>query len=169
MTAPTAAVLMGVKSVQVSSMDWSIGGIVKRIVSHIIRLHFMDDGKNMSKNSTLVAFELRNKISIIDGCASSSPMSFPFLDFLALHKNVFTTFDSFADFLCQNTKMTIDNSLGSKGKKVSNFVPASCNRQSGVTVAVLRYLALPPPPCPCWVEVAATCLDKKAHIVRLEY
>ena len=62
--------------------------------------------KTARKKSTTVAFELRDMISFIDGCSSSSPLLSPFSDLLALHKNVLADFDSLADFLCQNTRTT---------------------------------------------------------------
>ncbi|KAL3811309.1 hypothetical protein ACHAXA_005395 [Cyclostephanos tholiformis] len=150
-TATTETASMGVESVQYSGMDRSMGGIVERIVQHIVRLHFMDDGKKSaavamktSKKSTSMAFELRNMISFIDGCASS-PVSSPFSDSLALHKNVLTAFNFLADFLRQNTKTTIDNSLGSKGRKVSNLgLPLAIDEVEPLSPC-LRYSALFPP------------------------
>ena len=77
--------------------------------------------REKGKISKSIAFEFRNMISLIDGCASSSPKSVPFSVLLALHKNVFNAFESLSDFLRQNTRTTIDNSLSSNGRKVSNL------------------------------------------------
>jgi U3 small nucleolar RNA-associated protein 22 len=142
----------GVESVQFSGMDRSMGGIVERIVQHIVGLHFMDDEKKSAavtktarKISKSVAFELRDMISFIDGCASSSPVLSPFSDSLALHKNVLTAFDSLADFLRQNTRTTNDNTLGSKGRKVSNLgLPLAIDEVEPMSPC-LRYSALFPP------------------------
>jgi U3 small nucleolar RNA-associated protein 22 len=150
-TAPIGAATR-VESVQFSGMDRSMGGIVEKIVQHIVRLHFTDDdgkevaaAKKKGKDSKLIAFELRNMISFIDGCASSSPKSSPFSDSLALHKNILTAFDSLADFLRQNTRTTIDNSLGNKGRRTSNLgLPLAIDEVEPLSPC-LRYSALFPP------------------------
>jgi U3 small nucleolar RNA-associated protein 22 len=145
--APMGAAAAGVEGVQFSGMDRSMGGIVERIVQHIVGLHFTEAAakEEKGKNSKLMAFELRNMISFIDGCASSSPKSSPFSDSLALHKNVLTAFDSLSDFLRQNTRTTIDNSLGSKGRKVSNLgMPLAIDEVEPLSPC-LRYSALFPP------------------------
>ena len=101
--------------------------------------------REKGKISKSIAFEFRNMISLIDGCASSSPKSVPFSVLLALHKNVLTAFDSLSDFLRQNTRTTIDNSLGSNGRKVSNLgLPLAIDEVEPLSPC-LRYSALFPP------------------------
>ena len=125
-----------------------MGGIVEKIVQHIIKLHFTygkksSKKKNESLSSRLVSFELRNIISLIDGI--SSPQSSPFSDSLSLHKNVMTAFESLADFLRQNTKTTNDNSGGVKGRKTSNLgLPLSIDEVEPLS-SCLRYSSLFPP------------------------
>ena len=137
-----------VDNVQFSGMDRSMGGIAEKIVQHIIKLHFTygkksSKKKNESLSSRLVSFELRNIISLIDGI--SSPQSSPFSDSLSLHKNVMTAFESLADFLRQNTKTTIDNLGGVKGRKTSNLgLPLSIDEVEPLS-SCLRYSSLFPP------------------------
>ncbi|KAL7543753.1 hypothetical protein ACHAXR_013445 [Thalassiosira sp. AJA248-18] len=140
--------------VQFSGMDRSMGGIVERIVQHIVKLHFTDGKKVMKKQRkdaimpNPVAFELRNMISFIDGVVavapSSSPSSSPFSDSLALHKNVMSAFDSLSDFLRRNTANTYETSVG-KNKKVSKLgLPLSVDEVEPLSPC-LRYSALFPP------------------------
>ena len=136
----------GDNNVQFAGIDRSMGGIVEKIVQHIIKLHFT--GSKKKKNETQsVSFELRNMLSFIDGVSSSSTtssLSSPFSDSLSLHKNAMTAFESLADFLRQNTKTTIDNSIG-KGRKVSNLgLPLSIDEVEPLS-SCLRYSSLFPP------------------------
>jgi len=131
---------------QFAGMDRSMGGIVEKIVQHIIKLHFTGSSKKKKKETQSVSFELRNILSFIDGVSSSSTSSHssPFSDSLGLHKNAMTAFESLADFLRENTKTTIDNSIG-KDRKVSNLgLPLSIDEIEPLS-SCLRYSALFPP------------------------
>ena len=141
-----AAAASGDEDVQFSGMDRSMGGIVEKIVQHIIKLHFTDIKiAKKRQDSSLVSFELRNMLSFIDGVSpSSTSQPSPFSDSLSLHKNVMTAFDSLADFLRQNTKTTFD-SVGGKGRKVSNLgLPLSIDEVEPLD-SCLRYSTLFPP------------------------
>jgi U3 small nucleolar RNA-associated protein 22 len=145
------------ESVQFSGMDRSMGGIVERIVQHIVKLHFID-GK-LVKAKKNVTFQLRNMISLIDG--ASSPQSSPFSDSLALHKNIMTAFDSLADFLRQNSRTATEHALG---KKASNLgLPLAIDTVEPLSPC-LRYSELfPPVPHPLLGGVSADVLgsDKR--------
>ena len=129
-----------------SGEDRSMGGIVERVVQHIVKLHFTDwhhGQAQKEKGPQLVTFELRNMVSFIDGVASPAQPS-PFSDSLALHKNVMAAFESLADFLRRNTATTVDKSFG-KGRKVSNLgLPLSIDEVEPLSPC-LRYSALFPP------------------------
>lgn len=119
-----------------SGDDRSIGGIVEKVAQHILKLHFAE------QTAKLVAFELRNMVSFIDGVSTekTSPMS----DSLSLHKNVMSAFDTLSDFLRRNTTTTVDNSLG-KGNKVSTLgLPLSIDEVEPLSPC-LRYASLFPP------------------------
>ena len=136
----------GDQDVQFSGMDRSMGGIVEKIVQHIIRLHFTGIKiAKKRKDSRLVSFELRNMLSFIDGLSSpSTSQPSPFSDSLSLHKNVMTAFDSLANFLRHNTKTTFD-SVGGKGRKLSNLgLPLSIDEVEPLS-SCLRYSTLFPP------------------------
>ena len=128
---------------QFAGMDRSMGGIVERIVQHIVKLHFTD-AKYMKKSKVgkVVAFELRNMVSFIDGIASPQPS--PFSDSLVLHKNVMTAFDSLAEFLRRNTSTTYETA-GGRGKKASKLgLPLSVDEVEPLSPC-LRYSSLFPP------------------------
>ena len=128
------------ETVQFSGMDRSMGGIVERIVQHIVKLHFMD-GKVM-KATKDVTFQLREMLSLIDG--ASSPQTSPFSDSLVMHKNIMTAFDSLAEFLRQNSRTTTENAIV-KGKKLSNLgLPLAIDTVEPLSPC-LRYSALFPP------------------------
>ena len=147
-TIPTTAMT---ENIQFAGGDRSMGGIVERIIQHIVSLHFTDGVKEAStkllskrKETKTLAFELRNMISFIDGASSSSKSS-PISDSLTLHKNVMTAFDSLVDFLRKNTRTIADSSLGSKKKNVSKLgMPLAIDEVEPLSPC-LRYSALFPP------------------------
>lgn len=145
------------ESAQFSGMDRSMGGIVERIVQHIVNLHFTD-GK-LVKAKRDVTFQLRNMISLIDGV--SSPQSSPFSDSLALHKNIMTAFDSLADFLRQNSRTATEHALGKKASTLG--LPLAIDTVEPLSPC-LRYSELfPPVPHPLLGGVSADVLgsDKR--------
>ena len=101
--------------VQFHGTDRSMGGIVERIVQHVVRLHFTDARaakKRKGSKQSSAAFELRNVLSFIDGVSTtpsslSSPQSSKFADSLALHKNAMGAFESLAEFLRKNTAVRL--------------------------------------------------------------
>eukprot|EP00804_Cyclotella_cryptica_P000287 CCRYP_010222-RA/>CCRYP_010222-RA protein AED:0.03 eAED:0.03 QI:184/1/1/1/0.75/0.6/5/416/1480 len=123
-------------NVRFSGDDKSMGGIVEKVAQHIVKLHFAE------RSSKLVAFELRNMVSFIDGVCTEKPS--PLSDSLSLHKNVMLAFDALSDFLRRNTATIVDNSLG-KGKKVSKLgLPLSIDDVEPLSPC-LRYSSLFPP------------------------
>lgn len=129
--------------VQFSGMDRSMGGVVERIVQHLIKLHFTDEKLAKSAKATKnVTFQLRDVISLIDG--ASSPQSSPFSDSLALHKNIMTAFNSLAEFLRQHSTTTTGNA-SVKGKTPSKLgLPLAIDSVEPLSPC-LRYSALFPP------------------------
>lgn len=136
------------ENVQFNGMDRSMGGIVERIVQHIVKLHFTDaklTKKKKSQKNKLVSFELRNMISFIDGIVASPSAPSPLSDSLTLHKNVMTAFESLAEFLRQNTKTSYSLPGGGKKKTSSNLgLPLSIDEVEPLS-ACLRYSELFPP------------------------
>jgi len=126
-----------------------MGGIVEKILRHIVWLHFTDAKvAKRRKGPRLAAFELRNMISFIDGVSPSlssyTVPSSPFADSLTLHKNAMSAFESLSEFLRRNTATTTDKSLG-KGRKASNLgLPLSVDEIEPLSPC-LRYSALFPP------------------------
>ncbi len=127
-------------SVRFAGEDRSMGGIVERVTQHIVKVQFTHVSKK-GKNPTLVSFELRDMLALIDGVTSSTRPS-PFSDSLALHKNVMSAFESLADFLRRNSLTAVDNVLG---KKVSALgLPLKIDEVEPLSPC-LRYAALFPP------------------------
>jgi U3 small nucleolar RNA-associated protein 22 len=119
--------------------DKLMGGIVEKVVQHIVEIHFARGGTG-SSNSRLVMFELRNMISFIEGVASEKPS--PFSDSMSLHKNVLAAFESLSDFLRSNSATTIDNGGGKKISKLG--LPLSIDEVEPLSPC-LRYSSLFPP------------------------
>ena len=120
-----------------SGDDKVMGGIVERVAQHIVDIHFTGGGASSSK---MVAFELRNMMSLIDGVSSEKPSLFS--DSVSLHKNVISAFESLSDFLRRNSATTID--IG-KGKKTSKLgLPLSIDEVEPLSPC-LRYSSLYPP------------------------
>lgn len=144
---------------QFHGMDSSNGGVVERIVRHIVRRHFTErsalpkPGKKRKKvavgaPSPPVEFALRDMLSFIDGVApppSSPAPSSGFSDSLALHKNVMSAFDSLSEFLRENTATSFQSIDRGKTAKPSNLgLPLRVDEVEPLSPC-LRYSALFPP------------------------
>lgn len=128
---------------QFSGMDRSMGGIVEKVVQHIVKLHFTESKLMKKGKAKQVSFELRNMVGFVDGVLSS-PKPSPLSDSFTLHKNVMSAFDSLAEFLRQNSMTVVDNSLG-KDRKVSKLgLPLKIDEVEPLAPS-LRYSSLFPP------------------------
>jgi len=74
------------------------GGIVEKIIQHIMQLHFM-------KKKASINFEMRNMLSLVEGLAihQTSALNRRFNDSNDLHKAMMRAFDSLCDVLKQET------------------------------------------------------------------
>jgi U3 small nucleolar RNA-associated protein 22 len=128
-------------NVRFSGDDKFMGGIVEKVAQHIVKLHFGKAAQS-AQSPKLVAFELRNMVSFIDGVSSEKPSSFA--DSISLHKNVILAFDSLSDFLRRNSATSYDTSVG-KNKKASKLgLPLSIDEVEPLSPC-LRYSSLFPP------------------------
>eukprot|EP00986_Skeletonema_menzelii_P005322 scaffold1915_cov143-Skeletonema_menzelii.AAC.8 len=134
---------IAVKTPQFSSMDRSMGGIVEKVVQHIVKLHFTESKLVKKGKAKQVSFELRNMVGLVDGVSSSSKPS-PLSDSFSLHKNVMSAFDSLAEFLRQNSVAVIDNSLGTDKKSSKLGLPLKIDEVEPLSPS-LRYSSLFPP------------------------
>lgn len=139
-----------------SNDDKLIGGIVEKIIQHIVEQHFA-----YGANSKLASFELRNLVSFIDGVTSEKPSIFS--NSMALHKNVILAFDSLSDFLRRNSANNID--IGN-GKQTSRLgLPLSIDEVEPLSPC-LRYSSLfPPTPHPCLGGVSSVSGGKVSGVV----
>ena len=140
---PTSSKSVSVGLPQFASMDRSMGGIVEKVVQHIVKLHFTDSKLIKKGKAKQVSFELRNMVGFVDG-VSSSPTSSTLSDSFTLHKNAMTAFDSLADFLRQNSISVVDNSLGTDRKASKLGLPLKIDEVEPLSPS-LRYSSLFPP------------------------
>jgi len=127
---------------QFAGMDRSMGGIVEKVVQHIVKLHFTESKLMKKGKAKQVSFELRNVVGFVDGVLSSKPS--PVSDSFTLHKNVMSAYDSLAEFLRQNSITVVDHSLG-KERKVSKLgLPLKIDEVEPLSPS-LRYSSLFPP------------------------
>jgi len=128
---------------QFASMDRSMGGIVEKVVQHIVKLHFTESKLIKKGKAKQVSFELRSMVGLVDG-VSSSPKPSPLSDSFTLHKNVMSAFDSLAEFLRQNSITMIDHSLGADKKASKLGLPLKIDEVEPLSPS-LRYSSLFPP------------------------
>lgn len=127
---------------QFSSMDRSMGGIVEKVVQHIVKLHFTESKLIKKGKAKQVSFELRSMVGLVDGVSSSAKPS-PLSDSFTLHKNVMTAFNSLAEFLRQNSIAIVGNS-GTDKKSSKLGLPLKIDEVEPLSPS-LRYSSLFPP------------------------
>ncbi len=126
---------------QFAGMDRSMGGIVEKVVQHIVKLHFTESRLVKKGKAKQVSFELRNMVGFVDGVLGSTK---PLSDSFVLHKNVMDAFTDLSEFLRQNSIAIVDNSMG-KERKVSKLgVPLKIDEVEPLSPS-LRYSSLFPP------------------------
>lgn len=128
--------------------DKSQGGIVERIVRHVLDLHFLQSDSDKKKHASAPKpqFALRDMLSLVDGVASpsSSPDDNLLTNATTAFKSAMTAFGSLSDFLRQNSSPTIPVP-GSTDAKTSRLgVPLAIDAVEPLSPA-LRYSELFPP------------------------
>ena len=144
--------------VQYSGGDAS-GGIVERIIRHIVSLHFLNNAA--LKRGTNINFSCSGMMSLVDGCATTAATSTNIskrnhpnsntkmiCDSMALHKNIMSSFDSLSKFLQDNSVMdnatTTNNGTSSSTKSSKLGLPLEIDGVVGLSPC-LRYAELFPP------------------------
>ncbi len=89
----------------------SQGGIVERIIQHIVRLHFCRDAKEMPQ------FYLRDMLSMVEGVRTSATETVSKLmtSSTAAHRAIINAFDSLATFLRTNSGSGLDGKRSALG------------------------------------------------------
>jgi U3 small nucleolar RNA-associated protein 22 len=123
--------------------DKLYGGIVERIVRHILRLHFLGNPKTPPAS---LEFSLRGMLSMVDGVLHSENETSPELkrfDPLSAHRMVTKAFDSLSDFLRKHSLRTepVDGSTELASRL---GIPLAIDAVEPVSPA-LRYAELYPP------------------------
>ena len=124
--------------------DKSQGGIVERIVCHILDQHFMQHEK---KQATKPQFALRNILSLVDGVAappSTSTEEKLLCSSTAAHKSVMSAFTSLSEFLRQHSSPTIPVPGSADAKTCRLGVPLAIDAVEPLSPS-LRYSELFPP------------------------
>mmetsp|Transcript_20092 Transcript_20092/g.43309 ORF Transcript_20092/g.43309 Transcript_20092/m.43309 type:complete len:1469 (+) Transcript_20092:333-4739(+) len=125
------------------SGDEKMGGVVERIIRHVINLHFVVPTRQ--EKSLLVAFGLRNMMSLIEGVsiASNSSSKTSGVDSTAMHKDIMAAFDSLTVFLRRNS-IAVPVISGSKETRSKLGLPLAVEAVEPVSPS-LRYSELFPP------------------------
>ena len=123
--------------------DKSQGGIVERIVRHVLDLHFIK-AEDTKKHAIQHSFALRNMLSLVDGVATPSSDDKLLTNAISAFKSAMSTFSSLSDFLRQNSSPTIPVP-GSADAKTSRLgVPLAIDAVEPLSPS-LRYSELFPP------------------------
>jgi U3 small nucleolar RNA-associated protein 22 len=123
--------------------DKSQGGIVERIVRHVLDLHFIGSEK---KRQHKPQFALRDILSLVDGVAtpSASPEDKLLINATTAFKSAMSAFGTLSEFLRQNSSPTIPVP-GSADAKTSRLgVPLAIDAVEPLSPS-LRYSKLFPP------------------------
>ena len=127
--------------VQFQNDDKMQGGIVERIIRHIVRLHFLRP--NLSTGC--LEFSQRTIMSTIDSVIDrESPKDTAFLNPTAAHRMVIKAFDALSEFLRKHSTPTIPVPGSTTEFKSRLDIPLTIDAVDPVAPA-LRYAALHPP------------------------
>jgi U3 small nucleolar RNA-associated protein 22 len=117
------------------------GGIVERIVRHVLQHHFLGESKTSGDS---LQFSLRNILATVDGVVQSDPSGdIASLNPLTAHKKVMKAFDTLTKFLRTNSMPTVPVS-GTTDMKARLGIPLTIDAVEPLSPA-LRYAALFPP------------------------
>jgi U3 small nucleolar RNA-associated protein 22 len=114
------------------------GGIVERIVRHILKIHFLKDASNNKRQ--LPQFSLRYMASTVDGVATKQ--STLFTNPLSAHRSVMKAFDSFTDLLRKKSAMNLSGTTPITKNALG--IPLTIDAVEALSPA-LRYTSLYPP------------------------
>ena len=122
--------------------DEKMGGVVERIIRHVINLHFVPTSE---EKSLPVAFGLRNMMSLVEGVSivSTSSSKTSGVDSTAMHKDIMAAFDSLTVFLRQNS-IAVPVISGSKETRSKLGLPLAVEAVEPLSPS-LRYSELFPP------------------------
>lgn len=125
------------------SGDERCGGIVERVVRHIIPLHFAPStSKKKNKKPLPVCFGLRNMMSLIEGVSGDDAASGG-VDSTIMHKDIMSAFDALTGFLRQNS-IAVPVNPGSKDMRSKLGLPLAIDAVEPLSSS-LRYSELFPP------------------------
>ena len=132
------------------SGDERCGGIVERVVRHIVPLHFAPSSlKKRNKKQFSIAFGLRNIMSLVEGVSSAGGdsaggrISSGGGDSTVMHKDIMSAFDSLTSFLRQNS-IAVPVTSGSKEMQSKLGLPLAIDAVEPLSSS-LRYSELFPP------------------------
>jgi U3 small nucleolar RNA-associated protein 22 len=122
------------------------GGIVERIIRHILKRHFL---KECKKTSSSHQFSLRNMISTVDGItppnnADEEKPSVLLTNPMAAHRGIMNAFDSLVSFLMRHSVPTNSTPGSTNINKSDLGVPLAIDAVEPLSPA-LRYVELFPP------------------------
>jgi len=151
--------------VQFQNDDKLQGGIVERIIKHILRLHFLED--EVEDGSSALQFSLRNMVSVVDGVLPrqrglNSNDDDAGFNPLTAHRMAIKAFNTLSDFLRQNSAATI--SVPGSSELTSRLgLPLAIDAVEPLSPA-LRYAELFPPLPHPWLgsQVSTKSVDSKA-------
>jgi U3 small nucleolar RNA-associated protein 22 len=154
--------------VQYHNDDTWQGGIVERIVRHILKMHFLKDDV-----TSIPQFAMRDILSMVDGVASPKVLLESFGKLLPLpsspiltnpmlsHRSIMKAFESLSEWLQKNSIPTIPVPGSATAMKSLLGIPLSIDRVEPTSPA-LRYASLyPPMPHPLLSSGSSTLATSK--------
>ena len=125
------------------SGDERCGGIVERVVRHIIPLHFAPStSKKRNKKQLPLCFGLRNMMSLVEGVSNDNAANGG-VDSTIMHKDVMSAFESLTAFLRHNS-IAVPVTPGSKDMRSKLGLPLAIDAVEPLSSS-LRYSELFPP------------------------
>ena len=120
------------------SGDEKLGGVVERIIHHIVKLHFLRT--NAAMKSLSVGFGLRDVLSLVEGADSGNEEC---IDSNKMHKDIMSSFELLSTFLKQNS-IPLSTSPVEKQSQSKLGLPLSIDAVEPLSPS-LRYAELFPP------------------------
>jgi len=136
---------VGVEGADVVKLDGDekLGGVVERIVRHIVNLHFTGGS---DRQSSPTQFELGDILSLVESVSipkESAPSSSVFTDSTKLHRNIMDAFTSLSNFLRQKSS-SARNENGEEVRTNPLGLPLSIDNVEPLSPC-LRYCEIFPP------------------------
>ena len=136
------------------------GGIVERIIRHIVNLHFLEDAEE--ENGVDLRFGLRDMASIIDGVLTSDKESVESVVFdpaRAFHM-VNKAFNSLSDFLRKQSLPNLGSYDGISAPTSPLGIPLAIDAVDPLSPSLRGSVLFPPTPHP-WIGSSAMAGEKK--------